>query len=109
MIRRALGATPPASPTSGTLVVDAATVTSTTTTGTPSVAGTFRSLTPSRLLDTRFGVGAPSAAVAPWGTVHLQVTGRSGVPDYGVSAVVLNVTVTQPYWPGYIAVHGDVP
>src|SRR5665648_1052155 len=69
--------------------------------------GSYTPLSPSRLLDTRFGVGAPSAAVAPWGTVHLQVTGRGGVPASGVSAVVLNVTVTQPYRPGYITVYGD--
>ena len=69
--------------------------------------GGFTSLTPSRLLDTRYAVGAPSAAVAPGGTVHLQVTGRGGVPASGVSAVVLNVTVTSPTSTGYITVYGD--
>ena len=64
--------------------------------GAPTVAGAFGSLAPSRLLDTRTGVGAPKAAVAAGGTVHLQVTGRGGVPASGVSAVVLNVTVTAP-------------
>jgi hypothetical protein len=40
--------------------------------------GGFTSLAPSRLLDTRTGVGAPKAAVAAHGTVHLRVTGRGG-------------------------------
>src|SRR5665648_1212526 len=69
--------------------------------------GSYTPLSPSRLLDTRFGVGAPSAAVAPGGTVHLQVTGRGGVPASGVSAVVLNVTVTSPTSTGYLTVYGD--
>jgi hypothetical protein len=75
--------------------------------GTPTVAGAFGSLVLSRLLDTRNGVGVPKAAVAAGGTVHLQVLGRGGVPVSGVSAVVLNVTVTAPTKPGYLTVYGD--
>src|SRR5665648_431547 len=75
--------------------------------GVPSVAGAFGSLAPSRLLDTRAGVGAPKAPVVAGGTVHLKVTGRGGVPAFGVSAVVLNVTVTAPTKPGYVTVYGD--
>jgi len=37
--------------------------------GAPSVAGAFGSLAPSRLLDTRIGVGAPAVPVAAGGTV----------------------------------------
>ena len=75
---------------------------------TPKVTpGGYISLTPSRLLDTRNGTGAPNAAVAAGATVHLQVTGRGGVPTSGVSAVVLNVTVTAPTNSGYITVYGD--
>ena len=75
--------------------------------GAPTVAGAFGSLAPSRLLDTRTGVGAPKAVVAAAGTVHLQVTGRGGVPATGVSAVVLNVTVTAPTGSGYVTVYAD--
>ncbi|NMM23589.1 MAG: hypothetical protein HHJ11_08845, partial [Phycicoccus sp.] len=75
--------------------------------GVPSVAGAFGSLAPARLLDTRSGVGAPKVAVAAHGTVHLQVAGRGGVPASGVSAVVLNVTVTAPTAPGFVTVYGD--
>jgi len=67
----------------------------------------FTSLAPYRLLDTRYGVGAAKVAVAKGGTVHLQVATRGGVPATGVSAVVLNVTVTAPTKPGYVTVYGD--
>jgi hypothetical protein len=75
--------------------------------GDPSVAGAFGALAPARLLDTRSGLGASVGAVAPGGTVHLQVLGRGGVPATGVSAVVLNVTVTEPTSSGYMRVFGD--
>ena len=64
----------------------------------------FVGVTPARLLDTRDGTGAPAAAIGPGGIVDLQVTGRGGVPDSGVSAVVLNVTVTEPTVAGYVTV-----
>jgi uncharacterized protein (DUF1501 family) len=62
------------------------------------------SLEPSRLLDTRSGVGAPPGQVARRQRVDLQVTGRGGVPNSGVSAVVLNVTVDQPASDGFLSV-----
>ena len=74
--------------------------------GTPS-DGAFTALSPDRLLDTRSGIGAPDAAVASEGTVALNVEGAGGVPATGVSAVVLNVTVTQPSAQGHITVYPD--
>ena len=64
--------------------------------------GSFGSVPPSRLLDTRSGVGAPKGAVAPLGVVALQVAGRGGVPSSGVSAVVLNVTVAGSTSSGFV-------
>ena len=61
----------------------------------------FTSVVPSRVLDTRFGVGAPFALGAA-DSVDLQVTGMGGVPAAGVSAVILNVTVTQPTAPSFL-------
>ena len=69
--------------------------------------GGYISLAPSRLLDTGSGVGADQAAVAAYGTIHLQVSGRGGVPASGVSAVVLNVTVTAPTKAGFLSVYGE--
>ena len=56
----------------------------------------FNPVTPARVLDTRTGNGAVPGKLGPSGTIGLQVTGRGGVPASGVSAVVLNVTVTEP-------------
>ena len=67
--------------------------------------GTFVSLDPARVLDTRVGNGAARTPVAAWGTVGLQVTGRGGVPATGVSAVVVNVTVTGPAAVGFVTVY----
>ncbi|MEP7194059.1 MAG: hypothetical protein ABI903_14480, partial [Actinomycetota bacterium] len=72
-----------------------------------STPGGLTSLAPFRLLDTRDGTGAPKAAVGVGEMVHLQVTGEGGVPDSGVSAVVLNVTVTAPSVAGFLTVFGD--
>src|SRR6478735_8846880 len=72
----------------------------------PSAPGAFVSLAPSRLLDTRTGDGG-AGPVAGSGTVHLQVAGRSGVPASGVSAVVMNVTVTSPTRTGYLTAYPD--
>ena len=55
-------------------------------------AGGLQPLLPTRLLDTRSGVGAPQGRVSADGEVTLAVTGRGGVPPVGVGAVVLNVT-----------------
>jgi hypothetical protein len=71
----------------------------------PTDAGTFVSLEPARVLDTRSGNGAPQKQVAAYGTVALQVTGRGGVPQTGVSAVVVNVTVTGPRAGGFVTVY----
>ena len=62
----------------------------------------FRGVSPARTLDTRSGKGAPVAAVGPGGTLGLKVAGEGGVPASGVSAVVLNVTATQPTAAAYL-------
>ncbi|WP_405423960.1 hypothetical protein [Streptomyces erythrochromogenes] len=66
---------------------------------------TFSAAGPVRLLDTRDGTGARAGAVGPGGAVTLQVTGTAGVPAQGVTAVVLNVTVTGPTEAGHLIVH----
>ncbi len=64
----------------------------------------FNATTPVRLLDTR-----NTGGVLPSGTTRdLTVAGTAGVPA-GVTAVTMNVTVTQPGAGGYLTVypHGD--
>ncbi|MFH9353455.1 right-handed parallel beta-helix repeat-containing protein [Kitasatospora sp. NPDC017646] len=59
---------------------------------------------PKRLLDTREGTGA--AKVPAYGTARVKIAGNGGIPA-DVTAVVLNVTVTNPETPGHITVHPD--
>ncbi|HET9127393.1 MAG TPA: glycoside hydrolase family 3 N-terminal domain-containing protein [Propionibacteriaceae bacterium] len=74
--------------------------------GTAGAPGTFVPLNPARVLDTRTGNGA-RGPVGAGATVHVQVTGRAGVPSAGVSAVVLNVTETDAAGSGYVTVYPD--
>lgn len=65
---------------------------------TPGTSSTFVAVTPTRLLDTRSGLGAPRAKVGARGSVLLQVTGATtpeGVIPPDATAVVLNVTAVN--------------
>lgn len=59
--------------------------------------GRLQPITPARILDTR-----PGAGLAPRETRRLRVVGVAGVPATGVSAVVVNLTVTEPTASGYV-------
>ncbi|MGY0233285.1 right-handed parallel beta-helix repeat-containing protein [Longispora urticae] len=73
------------------------------TTGTGS---SFVPLGPVRALDTREAIGTPGRTpVAPGGTLTLPVAGRTGVPATGVTAVTMNVTVTEPTSAGFLTVY----
>ena len=64
--------------------------------------GGFTSVAPTRVLDTRLGVGATRAAVASGATVTPKVTGVGAVPASGVSAVVVTLVATDSSAAGYI-------
>jgi hypothetical protein len=70
--------------------------------------GTYTTLTATRVLDTRIGLGAPKAAVPGLGAISVPVAGRAGVPATGVGAVQLTVTVTGTQATGFLTVwpHG---
>ena len=70
-------------------------------TGTPSTPGAFRSISPSRLLDTR-----DSRIVAGLSPVSFQVAGVPGIPA-SVAAVVFNLTVTQPQSLGFVTAYAS--
>ncbi len=91
-------ATAPTAVSSGTLTLGNTDCSAFTT-------STYVPLTPSRILDSRSGTGAPKAALGPGRTLGLQVAGNAGVPASGVSAVVLNVTVTSPTAASYLTVY----
>ena len=65
-------------------------------------SGRFMPVTPSRLLDTRDGDGAPAARPGAGGTVHLAVAGHGGVPESGAAAVAMTVTATESAAAGYV-------
>ncbi|MFD8884705.1 hypothetical protein ACFV0H_19610, partial [Streptomyces erythrochromogenes] len=60
---------------------------------------------PKRLMDTRSGLGVAKAPVGAGGVVTLTVAGVEGVPAEGVTAVVLNVTATNPSTAGHVSVY----
>jgi hypothetical protein len=68
-------------------------------------AAKFVPLQPKRVLDTREGLGAPKVKVPPRGAVDLTILGVGGVPASEVSAVVLNVTITQTSGAGFVQVY----
>ena len=61
-------------------------------------------LVPSRLLDTRTGVGAPLGRLRGGQRVDLVIAGRGGVPASGVDAVMLNVAALRPTAGGFLTV-----
>ena len=82
--------------------------------GTATAKGTFVPLTPTRMLDTRTGIGGQFTPVLSAGEVQLRfgiprapafVNTLAAVPTHWLSAVVMNVTVTQPTWNGSVVVY----
>jgi hypothetical protein len=63
--------------------------------------GAYTAIVPSRLLDTRKGIGA----IGPGGVHRLVVAGAGGSPSAGVTAVALNVTATDVTAPTFIAAY----
>ncbi|QMU74548.1 hypothetical protein GXW83_00870 [Streptacidiphilus sp. PB12-B1b] len=72
------------------------------------ITSTFHSTGPTRVLDTRYGTGQVSkGAVAAGGTAAVALVGANGLPAKGVTAVVLNVTVTSPASSGHLSVYPE--
>jgi hypothetical protein len=70
----------------------------------------FHGMVRARLFDTRDGSGGvPVVKRGPASTLPFAVTGKGGVPASGVTAVVLNVTATEPTAASFLTVFpGDV-
>ena len=80
----------------------------------------FHPMAPVRLLDTRTGLGIAEGPMSPgdgrlddpnpWNRAdatrahELKVTGAAGIPESGVAAVLLNVTVVDPVNDGFLTV-----
>jgi hypothetical protein len=67
------------------------------------IGSSYVPMPPVRVLDTRNGTGVGKAKLGPNGTLTLHLTGTQGVPTTGVSAVVLNLTVTNATAGGYLS------
>ncbi len=68
-----------------------------------STTGQFNPVSPTRILDTRTPLGGHDFPLGPDQTMALQVSGAQGViPSTGVSAVVLNLTVTDTTQPSFL-------
>ncbi len=86
----------------------------------PVPSGGFHPISPTRILDTRFGLGIDNGSLRPGDgrlsdpnpvnrraetrNHELKVTGVGGIPSSGVSAVLLNVTGIAPPAFGYVSV-----
>lgn len=70
----------------------------------PDPAGTYVAVTPQRIVDTRQALGV-AARLGADEDAEFAVAGLAGVPSTGVSAVVLNVTVTDPTATGHLTTY----
>lgn len=70
----------------------------------PASSGYAPIANPERVLDTRTGIGAPRARLAPHTPLGFVVAGVAGVPT-GATTVVINVAVSEPAAPGYLTVY----
>ncbi|MET8462774.1 DUF1565 domain-containing protein [Micromonospora zamorensis] len=68
----------------------------------------YMPVSPTRLLDTRSAVGVGTRTPIPANSdVVLPISSIGGVPVARISAVVLNVTVTEPTTSGFLTVYPD--
>jgi hypothetical protein len=70
----------------------------------PAALTYYHPVTPARILDTRTGPG-PTGRLGYGCNIDVQVTGVGGVPASGVSAVVLNATITNPSRGSFLTVY----
>ncbi|WP_280691153.1 MULTISPECIES: PKD domain-containing protein [unclassified Kitasatospora] len=72
-----------------------------------SAAAGYTPVSPSRLVDTRYGTGAPQSPVGAEQSLTVQIAGAAGgqLPASGITAVALNVTVTNPNANGHLTVY----
>lgn len=67
------------------------------------VPGAFHSMKPTRVLDTRIGLGAERGRTSGGESITVPLAGEGSIPSDAV-AVAVNVTVTEPSRNGYVTV-----
>jgi len=73
---------------------------------TQTAAAGYTSESPARILDTRNATGAPKKPLTSTSPIKLQIAGKGGVPN-GVSAVALNLTLTDSTGSGNVTAYPD--
>jgi Spherulation-specific family 4 len=91
------------------LAAPASSTTSSSSTSVPTgpptdTGGGFHPLAPTRIVDTREGLGAPLGKVTPSRALRLTAANRGGVPASGAAAVTLNLTAVDPSGAGFATV-----
>jgi hypothetical protein len=71
----------------------------------PDAGGEMSPMTPTRILDTRYGIGGITGRIAGGTWKAVNILGVGGVPAKGVAAVKLNVTVTGATQGGYLTLY----
>ena len=74
------------------------------TAGTPTAAGALNTVTPTRLLDTRTGNGAPQTRLTPGATLTVTYAGRTPIPT-NAAAVLAAVTIATPTATGFLTIN----
>ncbi|MGW7436337.1 hypothetical protein [Streptomyces sp. NPDC054849] len=69
-----------------------------------STADGYGALSPTRVVDTRTGLGTAKGQVPGHGTFGVEIAGRAGVPK-GATAVALNLTATNPRSSGHLTAY----
>jgi Right handed beta helix region len=71
------------------------------------VGADYTPVTPTRILDTRSGIGAAKGAIAAGGDLTLPISSVGGVSAADISAIVANVTVIGPTEGGSLTVYSQ--
>lgn len=76
---------------------------------TPSATSYHYSIAPTRVMDTRTGLGGTTGPVASNSVTRLKVAGAAGggIPQAGVTAVAMDLTVTGATAPGNVVIYAD--
>ena len=74
---------------------------------TPSPASYHYSMAPTRIMDTRSGLGGTAGPVAPNSDTKLKIAGTAGIPAAGVTAVAIDLTLTGPTSSGNVTTYAD--
>ena len=86
-------------------VTDSNGATATATVEVSTQGSAYTPVNPTRILDTRKGLGAPEGEVGSGSIVKLRVEGAGPVPASGISAVVLNLTAVATTGSGYVTAY----